>query len=57
MLNIKTDSRKYAIGAVLEQETDGEFQLVGFFSRKQTKGQRNWSPREQETYAVVSALR
>ena len=29
---------------------------VGFFSRKLAKGQLNWTPREKETYAVVSAL-
>ena len=30
---------------------------VAFFSRKLTEGQRKWTPREQETYAVVEALR
>jgi hypothetical protein len=30
---------------------------VSFFSRKLTEGQREWTPREQETYAVVEALR
>ena len=30
---------------------------VSFFSRKLSKHQLNWTPREKETYAVVSALR
>ena len=54
---LRADSSKYACGAVLEQEFNNEFHPVAFFSRKLTKGQRNWSPREQETYAIVSALR
>ena len=29
---------------------------VAFMSRKLTKGQRNWVPREQETYAIILAL-
>ena len=47
---------------MLEQEREispGETQVVpvGFFSRKLGKHQINWTPREKETYAVVSALR
>ena len=30
---------------------------VAFFSRKLGKSQLNWTPREKETYAIVSALR
>ena len=29
---------------------------VAFMSRKLTKTQRNWVPREQETYAIILAL-
>ena len=29
---------------------------VAFFSRKLQSSQQNWSPREKEAYAVVSAL-
>ena len=54
---MRTDASKYACGAVLEQEDQGKKVPVAFFSRKLTKSQRNWSPREQETYAIVSALR
>ena len=54
---LRTDASKYAIGAVLEQIQDGERVPVAFFSRKLTGSQRGWSPREQETYAIVAALR
>jgi hypothetical protein len=54
---LETDASKYAIGAVLKQEQNGELVPVAFFSRKLSKTQRNWTPREQETYAIVMALR
>ena len=54
---LRTDASRYAIGAVLEQEVDGKWMPVPFFSQTSDGTQRNWSPREQETYAVVSALR
>ena len=54
---LETDASKYAIGAVLKQEQNNELVPVAFFSRKLSKTQRNWAPREQETYAIVMALR
>ena len=59
---LRTDASDKAIGAVLEQHREvsaGRTALVpvAFFSRKLAKGQLNWTPREKETYAVVSALR
>ena len=54
---LRTDASKYAIGAVLEQVQGGERVPVAFFSRKLTGSQKRWSPREQETYAIVTALR
>ena len=54
---LETDASTYAIGAVLKQQIEGKWQPVAFFSRKLTGGQKRWTPREQETYAVVSALR
>ena len=67
---IRLDASRYALGAVLEQSPDndpdpptieaalaGKLKPVGFFYRKLTEGQRrSWSTREQETYALVSAL-
>ena len=54
---MKVDASRYACGAVLEQEREGKLRPVGFFSRKLAQGQQKWTPREQETYALVSALR
>ena len=58
-----TDASDKAIGAVLEQDrivepgTKPKRVPVAFFSRKLAKAQHNWTPREKETYAVVSALK
>ena len=66
---LRTDASKYAVGAVLEQLHEGNqvptlqdvlakrTKPVGLMSRKLTQGQRNWTPREQETYAVILALK
>ena len=54
---LRTDASGYAIGAVLEQEKDGALVPVCFCSRKLTTSQRNWTPRDQETYAIIMALR
>ena len=54
---LRTDASKYAIGAVLEQVQGGKRVPLAFFSRKLTGSQTRWSPREQETYAIVAALR
>ena len=58
---IRTDASQYAVGALLEQEDDqGNFRPVAFFSRKlqgkDNLGQRAWSTREKETYALIGAL-
>ena len=47
----------FAIGAELTQQFGGEWKPVAFFSRKLAKSQRNWTPREKETYAIVASLR
>ena len=54
---LKTDASGYAIGAVLEQKHEGKLVPVAFFSRVLTQAQRNWSPREIETYAIIASLR
>ena len=65
---LRVDASKVAIGATLEQLLDEErvptvedVKLrkkvpVAFMSRKLTGSQRNWTPREQETYAIIAAL-
>ena len=60
---LTTDASDKAIGAVLEQDrvfVKGEKPKrvpVAFFSRKLAKAQLNWTPREKETYAIVSAIK
>jgi biotin carboxyl carrier protein len=54
---LRTDASGYAIGAVLEQELNGKLVPVCLCSRKLTASKRNWTPREQETYAIIMALR
>ena len=56
---IWTDASKYAFGAVLEQvdEDTGEHYPLAFWSRKLAPRQMQWSPREQETYAIICALK
>ena len=54
---MRTDASDTAIGAVLEQEREGKWVPVAFFSRKLGGSQLNWTPREKETYAIVSSLR
>ena len=65
---LRVDASTFAIGATLEQAADGEgvptiddvlekkTVPVAFMSRKLASNQRNWVPRELETYAIISAL-
>ena len=54
---IRTDASKYAVGAVLEQEDleTGAHYPLAFLSRNLSPRQMQWSPREQETYAIICA--
>ena len=66
---ISTDASNYAVRGVLEQQQeDGNCHPVAFYSRKlqgnkagfngstKNTGQFAWTPREQETYAIVCCL-
>ena len=58
---IHADACDHGVGAVQEQQNpEEEWKPCTFFSRKgerkDGKGQRAWSTREQETYALVSCL-
>ena len=56
---LRTDASKYAVGAVLEQQdldTGAPYPLA-FWSRKLSPRQMQWSPREQEPYAIICALK
>ena len=55
------DACNHGVVAVLEQQNpEGEWKPCTFFGRKlefkDGKGKKAWSPREQETYALVSCL-
>ena len=56
---IRPDTSMYEIGAVLEQvdEATGDHYLLAFWSRKLAPRQMQSSPREQETYAIICALK
>jgi hypothetical protein len=56
-LILRTDASDFALRAVLEQQRKDKWVPVAFYSRKLTKGQKNWTSREKETYAIVTALR
>ena len=65
---LRVDASGYAVGASLEQLREGDHKPtaqdvlerksipVAFMSRKLTEGQRKWTPRELETYAIILAL-
>ena len=61
---LRTDASNYAVGAVLEQVDKmgtitgvaGSHYPIAFWSRKLSKGQHNWAPREKEAYAIICAL-
>ncbi len=65
---LRCDIDGNAVGATLDQLKDsiethtaqdaieGKTMPIAFMSRKLTVSQRNWVPREQETYAIILAL-
>ena len=65
---LRVDASQYAVGATLEQLLDERRMPtpedvrskktvpIAFLSRKLTGSQKNWVPREQETYAIIVAL-
>jgi hypothetical protein len=54
---LRCDASDHAIGAELQQEHEGKWVPVAFYSRKLAGSQKNWTTREKETYAIVAALR
>ena len=58
---LRVDASGYAVGAVVSQlDGEGKERPSAFFSRKLSgklgMGQRGWSVREQETYAIFLVL-
>ena len=56
---IRTNASRYAIRAVFEQvdEATGDQYPLAFWSPKLGARQMQWSPREQETYDIICALK
>ena len=54
-LKVSTDASKDGIGAVLLQETDGEWMPVAYASRSMTAAERNYAQIEKEQFGVVFA--
>ena len=56
---LRCDARDWAVGCTLEQydpKAKKNFP-VAFWSKRLAPGQKKWSPREKEAYAIVEALR
>jgi hypothetical protein len=45
---LRTDASDFALGAVLEQQREGKWVPVAFYSRKLAKGQKNWTPEKRK---------
>ena len=54
---LTTDASKLAIGGVLEQFIEGQWQPLGFWSRHLKKSQQEWSTFKRELYAIQQAMR
>ncbi|TIB07156.1 hypothetical protein E3P90_04139 [Wallemia ichthyophaga] len=53
---VTTDASGSAVGAVLEQEENGETRPVAYLSQKLNGSQLNWSIRDKELYAIIVAI-
>lgn len=56
-LCLTTDASDVAMGAVLEQWENNEWKPTGFFSKKLTPTQRNYSTYDRELLAIHSAIK
>lgn len=56
-LNILTDASDTAIGAVLQQRSNGKWQPLAFFSKKLSPSQKKYSPYDRELLAIYEAIR
>ena len=54
---LSTDASAEAVGAVLQQEVDGELRPVAFFSKRLEPAQRSYSAFDRELLAVYEAVR
>ena len=56
-LRLTTDASDHGIGAVLEQLVDAVWRPLGFFSRRLTPAERNYSTYDRELTACASGIR
>lgn len=56
-LALKTDASDTAMGAVLEQYNQGTWEPLGFFSKKFSTAQKNYSTYDRELQAIYSGLK
>ncbi|RLU20853.1 hypothetical protein DMN91_007467 [Ooceraea biroi] len=54
---LRTDASNFAMGAVLDQLQDGYWRPLGFFSRKFSESQRNYSTYDRELLAIFAGLK
>jgi hypothetical protein len=54
---LDTDSSDVAVGAVLQQEQNGQLRVIGYASRCMDRPQRNYCTTRKELYGVVFGLR
>lgn len=52
-----TDASNFAMGAVLEQQQNATWKPLGFFSKKFSNAQRNYSTYDKELQAIYSAIK
>lgn len=56
-LALVTDASDTAIGGVLQQLADNQWQPLAFFSRKLSPSQQNYSPYDRELLAIYEAIK
>jgi hypothetical protein len=56
-LAIQTDASDAAMGAVLQQQKEGIWEPLAFFSRKLSPSQKKYSPYDRELLAIYEAIR
>lgn len=56
-IGLKVDASSFGMGAVLEQNVNGSWQPLGFFSKKLNDAQKKYSTYDRELLAIYSAIK
>lgn len=56
-LTLTTDASDIAVGAVLQQKTNGQLQPLGFFSKRLTEAQKRYSTYDKELLGIFLAIK